>query len=79
MSTNVTTEAARANVVSNIEALIAERDAERPPEGTPGHAVHEFGTAMLRHELVWARGVRLPFELLQDGQLVEVESYGSHG
>lgn len=58
----ISTEEARAAAVADIEARIAERDAEKPAD-KDALAVHEFGTAMLRNELHWARGVKLPYEL----------------
>lgn len=79
MSTTITTEQERTDVVADIKARVASRDANKPPIGRD-LSVHEFGTAILRHELLWAEGVKLPFELHEGtglaAGLVEVETYG---
>ena len=78
MSQQITTEEARVQTVADIEARIAKREAEKPAEGTPGYSVHEFGTAALRQELQWAKGAKLPYDLWDDGELIEVETFQTY-
>jgi hypothetical protein len=68
----VTTEEIRATVVSDLERRIATRE-ENKPTDKDALSVHEFGTRWIRNELRWIRGIKLPFELHDDGDMVQVE------